>query len=183
MIIVNIIMTTVMVVLIGVVLKLPEYITKTWLEQTKNRNAHSIKIESYFKTVSVSKQEEVLNKWTDFLTDMKATTQKYTSLTDESMTELRALMHDTIVYGSDRTVKLFSIYMRNIFNTPEVEKNDNDISDQIVYYAFIISSLKEDFTGYHIDPLTLLKLEISDYEKYEEIYTACAKKIQKQIKE
>lgn len=73
--------------------------------------------------------------------------------------------------------------MRNIFNTPEVEKNDNDISDQIVYYAFIISSLKEDFTGYHIDPLTLLKLEISDYEKYEEIYTACAKKIQKQIKE
>ena len=104
-----------MVVLIGVVLKLPEYITKTWLEQTKNRNAHSIQIESYFKKVSVSKQEEVLNKWTDFLTDMKATTQKYTS--------------------------------------------------------------------YHIDPLTLLKLEISDYEKYEEIYTACAKKIQKQIKE
>lgn len=45
-----------------------------------------------------------------------------------------------------------------------------------LYYAFIISSLKEDFTGYHIDPLTLLKLEISDYEKYEEIYTACAKK-------
>lgn len=117
MIIVNIVMTIVMVVLIGVVLKLPEYITKTWLEQTKNRNAHSIQIESYFKKVSVSKQEDILNKWTDFLTDMEATTQKYTSSADESMVELRSLLHDTIVYGSDRTVKLLAIYMRNVFNT------------------------------------------------------------------
>lgn len=181
MIIVNIVMTIVMVVLIGVVLKLPEYITKTWLEQTKNRNAHSIQIESYFKKVSVSKQEDILNKWTDFLTDMEATTQKYTSSADESMAELRSLLHDTIVYGSDRTVKLLAIYMRNVFNTPKGK--DNDASDQIVYYAFIISSLKEDFTGYHIDPLTLLKLEISDYEKYDNIYTNCAKKIQRQLNE
>lgn len=183
MIIVNIVMTLVMIVLIGVVLKLPEYITKVWLEQTKNRNAHSIQIESYFKRVSVSKQEDVLNKWADFLTDMEATTQKYTSLTNEGMSELRLLLHDTIVYGSDRTVKLLAIYMRNIFNTPKDKENDNDASDQIVYYAFIISSLKEDFTGYHIDPLTLLKLEISDYEKYEEIYTSRAKKIRSQLSE
>lgn len=180
MVIVNIVMTIVMIVLIGVVLKLPEYITKTWLEQTKNRNAHSIQIESYFKKVSVSKQEDVLNKWADFLTNMEATTQKYTSLTDESTAELRSLLHDTIVYGSDRTVKLLAIYMRNVFNTPKGKKG-NDASDQIVYYAFIISSLKEDFTGYHIDPLTLLKLEISDYEKYEKIYVNRAKEIQSQL--
>ena len=47
MIIVNIIMTIVMLVFIGVILKLPDYIVKTWLEQTKNKNAHEIQIESY----------------------------------------------------------------------------------------------------------------------------------------
>lgn len=67
--------------------------------------------------------------------------------------------------------------MRNVFNA---SKNSNG-NDQIVYYAFIISSLKEDFTGYSIDPLTLLKLEISDYEKYERIYGDCAKKIKEQL--
>ena len=179
MIIVNIIMTIVMIVLIGVVLKLPEYITKTWFEQAKNRNAHSIQIESYFKKVSVAKQENILNEWTDFLTDMEATTEKYTAESDEAQQELRKLLHDTVVYGSDKTVRLLSIYMRNLFNA----NKNTDSSDQIVYYAFIIASLKEDFTGYHIDPLTLLKLEISDYEDYESKYKHRANQIIKELRE
>lgn len=179
--VINVILTLIGLVVIGLLLRLPQAITDSWLEQTKNRIAHSIQIESFFKKVSVSKQEEILNKWTDFLTDMEATTQKYTSLTDKGMDELRLLLHDTVVYGSDRTVKILSIYMRNIFDMPKGKEKSNDASDQIVYYAFIISSLKEDFTGYHIDPLTLLKVEISDYDRYEKIYVDCAKKIKQQL--
>lgn len=179
--VINIILTVIGIVVIGLILRLPQAITDTWLEQTKNRNAHSIQIESYFKKVSVSKQEEVLNKWTDFLTDMEETTQKYTAQTNESMKELRSLLHDTVVYGSDRTVNLLSIYMRNIFDMSNNKKDRSNTADQIVYYAFIISSLKEDFTGYHINPLTLLKLEISDYDKYKEVYATCAKKIKSQL--
>lgn len=73
--IVNVIITLIGLVVIGLLLRLPQAITDNWLEQSKNRNAHSIQIESYFKKVSVSKQEDILNKWTDFLTNMEATTK------------------------------------------------------------------------------------------------------------
>ena len=66
MIILNIVMTIVMLVLVGVVLKLPEYITKSWLEETKNKNAHDIQIESYFKQLGGKQQQEILSKWTEF---------------------------------------------------------------------------------------------------------------------
>ena len=36
MVILNVVMTLVMIVLVGLILKLPDYITKSWLEQTKN---------------------------------------------------------------------------------------------------------------------------------------------------
>lgn len=51
----------------------------------------------------------------------------------------------------------------------------------IVYVAFIVSSLKEDFSGYEINPLTLLKLMISDYDDYETEYRKYAKEIEREI--
>lgn len=77
MIFLNIVTTLVMIVLIGVVLKLPEYITKKWLEETKNKNAHDIQVESYFKQLGGQQQQEVLSKWAEFLTDMEKTTKVY----------------------------------------------------------------------------------------------------------
>ena len=56
------------------------------------------------------------------------------------------------------------------------------MAGQIVYYAFIIASLKADFTGYEIDPLTLLEMQISDYDKYEVVYKQCADNIKKQLR-
>lgn len=188
--IINIFLTVVGLAIIGLILRLPQSITDKWLEETKNKNAHSIQIESYFKRASVSKQENILSKWTDFLTNMDETTKKYTSGSKAAERELRTLLHDTVVYGSDKTVKLLSIYMRNVMHSvedhKETEKKTNDDSSsvsQIVYYAFIIASLKEDFTGYEIDPLTLLEMQITDYDKYKDIYKQCADKIEKQLRE
>lgn len=180
---INVVLTIIGIVVVGLILRLPQAITDKWLEQTKNKNAHSIQIESYFKSVSVTKQENLLSKWTDFLTDMDATTAKYTSKSKTAERELRNLIHDTVVYGSDQTVKLLSIYMRNVFHSFENQKNDDtSMADQIVYYAFIIASLKADFTGYEMDPLTLLEMQISDYDKYEVVYKQCADNIRKQLR-
>lgn len=45
----------------------------------------------------------------------------------------------------------------------------------------VVSSLKEDFSGYEINPLTLLKLMISDYDDYETEYRKYAKEIEREI--
>lgn len=175
MIIVNIIMTVVMVVFIGVILKLPDYIVKTWLEQTKNKNAHDIQIESYFKQLGGKQQQEILSIWTDFLTDMDKATKKYSTDSPNGINKFKRLIHDTVVYGSDRTVKLLSAYSYSVYQgNPAGNK-------MIVYVAFIVSSLKEDFSGYEINPLTLLKLMIKDYDDYKTEYRKYAKEIEREI--
>ena len=52
----------------------------------------------------------------------------------------------------------------------------------LVYVAYIITSLKSDFSGYKIEPLTLLKLMIKDYDDLEEIYSKYAEEIEQEIK-
>ena len=49
--------------------------------------------------------------------------------------------------------------------------------------ACIVSNLKEDFTGYRSDPLDLLKIIISDYDKYEVIYQRSLEEIKKDLEE
>lgn len=166
-----------MIVLIGVVLKLPEYITKKWLEETKNKNAHDIQVESYFKQLGGQQQQEVLSKWAEFLTDMEKTTKVYDANSPSGLKKFKKLIHDTVIYGSDRTVNLLSNYSNNIYEDTETDGNK-----MVVYVAFIIASLKNDFSGYSIDPLTLLKLMIKDYDTLEPIYKAYAKEIESEIK-
>jgi len=178
MVIVNIIMTIVMLVFIGVILKLPDYIVKSWLEQTKNKNAHEIQIESYFKQLGGKQQQEILSIWTDFLTDTDNATKKYSDAKNpDSINRFNKLLHDTVIYGSDRTVSILTSYTHNMYKTVSVA----DSNKILVYIAFIISSLKEDFSGYHIEPLSLIKLKLKDYDNYSDEYKKYAKEIEQEI--
>lgn len=173
--IISLILTVVTVVLIGVILKLPDLITNTWLEKTKNKNAHDIQIESYFKQLGGKEQQKVLDIWTDFLVDMDKTTKKYNIKAEGAVDNYHKLMHDTVVYGSDRTVNLLSLYNHYTF----VAENSTEKSfKMMVYVAFLISSLKEDFSGYYISPLTLLKITIKDFDTYKTVYSEYAKEIE-----
>ena len=106
---------------------------------------------------------------------MDSTTKQYNSSTN-GQRRFKQLIHDTVVYGSDRTVNLLSNYSHSIY---ENEKNDGN--KMIVYVAFIISSLKDDFSGYEVKPLTLLKLMIKDYDELESTYKRYAKEIESDI--
>lgn len=179
MIIINIVMTLAIFVLIGVVLKLPEYITKSWLEETKNKNAHNIQIESYFKQLGGQQQQEILSIWTEFLTDIAEATKKYSNAkSPDSIKRFNKLLHDTVIYGSDRTVNILTNYTHNMYSKKD---NNGDGGKMMVYVAYIISSLKEDFSGYHVNPLSLLKLKLKDYDDYVDKYKEYAKEIEREI--
>ena len=178
MIYLNIIVTLVSAVLIGLILRLPKLITRTWLEDTKNKHAHEIQIESYFKQLGGKQQQEILSIWTDFLTDTDNATKKYSDARNpDSIRRFNKLLHDTVIYGSDRTVNILTSYTHNMYETVNIA----DGNKILVYIAFIISSLKEDFSGYHIDPLSLLKLKLKDYDKYSAEYGNYAKEIEREI--
>lgn len=177
--IISIVSTVVMIVLIGIVLKLPDLITQKWLETIKNKNAHDIQIESYFKQLGGKQQQEVLASWTDFLTDMDGTIAKISSENPDALKIYKKLMHDTIIYGSDRTVKLISAYNSATFALNKSKQFDP--YKMMVYIAYIVSSLKEDFSGYYISPLALLKISIKDYDSYASEYERGYESIKKEL--
>lgn len=62
------------------------------------------------------------------------------------------------MYGSPRTIRLLAMYQQeNYLNQGEV-----DTSLSMAYIAEIISSLKYDFSGYKVDPLSLVSIKIND---------------------
>ena len=104
---------------------------------------------------------------------MEQTVKKYTSKSEKSQKLMRELIHDTLMYGSDRTIKLIGNFKNSIGETEDDQKT-------VVYMAAIICSLRKDFTGYDSNPLDLLKITILDYDKYEQTYTKYWNEIKKE---
>ena len=175
-----------LLILVGIY-NLPNHVYKLIEEKYKQRGAKEIQIESYFKQLGGKKQEEILSKWTDFLTNMEETLNKYTKNDKKSLSHLMNLMHDTIMYGSDKTIK-YVAYFRSLADKKNIDNNENltnstevEAQKYVVVMACIVSSLREDFTGYKNDPLDLLKIIIRDYDTYEDIYINALAKVKKDL--
>ena len=166
-----------LLILVGIY-NLPNHVYKLIEEKYKQRGAKEIQIESYFKQLGGKKQEEILSKWTDFLTNMEETLNKYTKNDKKSLSHLMNLMHDTIMYGSDKTIK-YVAYFRSLADKKNID--NNEVQKYVVVMACIVSSLREDFTGYKNDPLDLLKIIIRDYDTYEDIYINALAKVKKDL--
>lgn len=171
----NTILGVLLLFILAAIKNIPNHMYKLFEERYKNKNNRQLQIESFFKQISGSKQEEVLSTWTNFLTDMENTTKKYTADTKEGKKLFRNLMHDTLMYGSPRTIKYVGAFK---------SCNSRDLKDQkqVVLMACIICSLREDFTGYRNSPLDLLKICITDYDKLEPRYKQSWDEIQEEIK-
>lgn len=181
-------------VLLGLILigiyNLPRHIYTLFEEKYKFKNSRQLQVESYFRQMSGSKQEEILSKWTSFLTDMENTTKKYSAENEDSTKLFRDLIHDTIMYGSDRTIKYVDGFklIPDLDSSTDFSKSIDELAKQVkeqkpvVYMACIICSLKQDFTGYENSPIDLLKITIQDYEKYAGIYEIAWKEIQEEVK-
>ncbi|OQQ84384.1 hypothetical protein [Ligilactobacillus salivarius] len=175
------ILNLVLIVLIGILIvtvkQVPKHISEYWLEDTKNKNTRQLQVESYFKEIGGQEQLKILTEWANMLTDIEYFKEKYTG---EKLDNVNNLILNTLIYGSDRTVKLLSLYMQNVYLQSDSSQKEYD---QLVNTAYIVSSLKEDFTGYTISPQTLLKLQITDYKDNKQIFEDAEKRIRQKIKE
>ncbi len=167
--------------------------TNIFIENERQRHAHDLQSESYFKQKGAEEQKELLNEWTKFMTNMKEMTEKYSLHNPNGVKELEELVHDTFMYGSEKTCILLALYSKynHDSNSLENTKNNNKVSRKdaereqqkmVVYFAFIIASLKYDFTDEDIDPLLILQIQITDYDHYAKMYKSLANEIQEEIK-
>lgn len=166
--------------LLGVVIlflyRLPNMLQDKVSEERKNSNAHEIQVESYFKELGGKEQKVLLNKWSRILTHMEA-------ITDEE--EWVELIHETIIYGSTRTINILSAMSQYSYRGDMKKDKNGKVNPGkfLIYVSFLICSLKLDFSGQDIDPLVLIKIKINDAENFEKSYKKWIKEIKEEIGE
>lgn len=139
------------------------------VERLRSETEQNLQIESYFREVSGKDLNEILKKWSTLIDDLNSN-----SMTDKQLTKhMKDLTTKTFMYSSTRTTKILGLMQQLTYENGKIEKkikvrygkekkNETD-HRTIVYTSFIIASLKEDFTGYEIDPLDFLRLRLTDF--------------------
>jgi len=148
------------------------------LEERKSKDSSQLQRESFFKQLGGQGQKDVFDRWTRRITYME-------KINDEAgAAELMGLIHQTVIYGSDKTVNTLASMMQYVYTHPYDDENGkviqySDDNSQMLpmYTALIISCLKDDFAGYSVDPLTIIQLKMSDYDVLKGSYQRCLKVI------
>lgn len=139
------------------------------------KSNHDLQIESYFRQVSNNELEDLLNKWTHFITDMDNAAKEMNS--ESGKAALIELEHKTIMYGSPKTVYTLAAMQHSIYSS-----NSNSYK-LMMYMATIACSLKKDFTGYEISPVSLIEIKINDFDEYAKYFVKYYDEIQREISE
>ncbi|MBB1069204.1 hypothetical protein H5S40_03425 [Limosilactobacillus sp. RRLNB_1_1] len=155
--------------------ELPKMI-RDMLKQTREyKSNHDLQIESYFRQVSNDELEKLLSKWTYFITDMDNAAKEMDS--ESGQTKLIELEHKTIMYGSPRTVYALAAMQHSLYS------NNSNSYKLMMYMATVACSLKKDFTGYEISPVSLIEIKINDFDDYKKQFVKYYEEIQKEISE
>lgn len=147
---------------------LPKLYRALKVEQTRASNSQELQREAYFREIGGKDLVRILEDWVAFLYDADNKTKGFDA--DGAID----LISRTTIYGSTRTILLCSNYTTDLYNGRlEQDSNEDDDLDYgtaktLLHHAFIISSLKFDFTGYEVDPLRLLQMKISDFSEIKE---------------
>ena len=169
---------------------IPRIIENNIKQKNEYKSAHQLQIESYFRDVSGAKIEDLFLKWTDALISQEAFLEFL-----KNQKNVDFLIRNTIMYGSNRTIKIAASFMQFSFiNSPKFISNEDDYNENIdktgyyefgltglAYLAVLICSLKSDFSGYDVVPQLILELKYKDWEDIKDQMIIYLDKIEKQV--
>ena len=122
--------------------------------EISDRNAQKLQVDNFYRSISTEKVENIVQEWMDLLVSPEEVSKK-------DKADINKMLKDIMVYGSAETIRLVSIFQQYNYQK-KIEKADNSPYELLFISAYLLSSLKNDFTGYRIDPLDLLKMKIKD---------------------
>lgn len=159
--------------LIGAYIKaLPSFHKELLHDNRSARTTRELQIESYFRQQGGAELLSLFKEWTAIM-------YKKDKAAHFTVNQYAALSERTILYGSDRTIRLVSDYQHFIYSNDEKSEHHGDTI--IVYIALIISSLKNDFTGYKVNPLDVLQIKINDVDEHQPFINDLIDEIQQRI--
>lgn len=129
-------------------------------EDMKHDHSKELQIENYFRQISGEKIENLFFEWTDYISKIWSA--------DTSGFDKVKMTSDILRFGSGETVRRLAVLLQFEFSIQDKDttKKAEDLDNFVWYYltAYVIVQLKNDFTGYAIDPTDIIKLRLSDYE-------------------
>ncbi|MGK4016715.1 hypothetical protein AB0Y21_00265 [Weissella paramesenteroides] len=159
------------ILVFGMIKIVPVMISKVVEQNRDYELKRALQIDSYYRQSGSSELQKIMIEWTKMLTDMSY-------LASRTPEHLNEVIQKTTIYGSESTLKAAAIFFQFIYKE---DKTEQEMLRGIVYVAFIVSSLKEDFTGQHISPEELLKLEMKDYVEKKEFYQSTISEIENEL--
>lgn len=135
----------------------------------------ALQTDSFFRTSGNSVLQSVMSQWTVYVTDLEILKKINTT---NGQKQMNKLIEQTIGYGSERTINLLAELFQMAYT------NDDDTEHGLkmwVVMAMIVASLKKDFAGVEIDPLTIIKIRSNDYLDNQDKFEAYQKEIEKKV--
>lgn len=161
---------------------LPKLLNDLTLENKKNKNQSNLQREAYFREISGENIQNIFNEWMSLLAD----SENYMKKINNDKSHFIELQSQTMMYGSDKTVKILAEMMQFLYGNnqdhsttssgSEIQIASSDVIDletakTIYFMAKLITSLKEDFTGYSIEPMNLIEIRLNDINLPQNIET------------
>lgn len=185
------------IAIIGYFVKdLPNLFRELAVEESRGKNEREIQKEAFFRQIKGSDIDEAFNYWTSLMVDMDNKINQIGTASGKK--EFVKMQQKVLMYGSNGTVTILSSMMQHVYrrgelkNTVKVSFGDQDSTKENIqnymlmfYIAYLISSLKKDFTGYSIDPIEILLIKINDIDSHKNkpLFEQAEKKCSKRIKE
>lgn len=159
--------------------ELPKMFGEKWSQNRQARTSKELQVESYFRQQGGNDVKKLLTDWTSFLTKM----DQIENLMGKDGSKYNDLMHRTLLYGSKETIEIVAAMSQFSYQSEEIrKKQDPDGKKLMIYIATVIASLKYDFTGYKVKPISLLKAKLTDIQEYRDQIDSLTKEIAKEIK-
>ncbi|WP_338365378.1 hypothetical protein [Enterococcus faecalis] len=147
--------------------ELPQRLHEKKLEEIRNENSNimqdkehqttrELQVDNYYRSISGKKIEDLFSRWMDMIAD----TEKIENL---KPAVLNKMIKELMMYGSARTVYIGSLFQQYNYKRPSTSDEFNAF--ELLYLgASLVASMKQDFTGYEVDPEVLLRMKITDID-------------------
>ncbi|NSS35239.1 hypothetical protein HRG13_14445 [Enterococcus faecalis] len=184
------------IAIIGYFVKdLPNLFRELAVEESRGKNEREIQKEAFFRQIKGSDIDEAFNYWTSLMVDMDNKINQIGTASGKK--EFVKMQQKVLMYGSNGTVTILSSMMHHVYrrgelkNTVKVSFGDQDSTKENIqnymlmfYIAYLISSLKKDFTGYSIDPIEILLIKINDIDSHKNkpLFEQAEKNVRKELK-
>ncbi|PNZ29896.1 hypothetical protein CD122_01090 [Staphylococcus rostri] len=150
------------------------------IEKFKHKNAKELQLDSFYREQNSDNLNELLNEWSSILFEPE-------KINDTSFQQkYNDMMSKTYLYGDNKSVSLLSSFQQYNYKNSDTEKVNADLDKRslmvMMYVALIMTTLKEQYTNYKVEPEVVLKMKLQFYDEVKYLFQEYKNEINKSIK-